>query len=203
MLSGNLANTYNTGDADFDTSGYIFESKYMPGERWTLGLNAGMIKGDDGSTGSFEGLYLHPNYQIAEVLYRYNYHGFSNANQYNIFNSSITNSTYAQLFAHYKRGEWAWKLSFLWAQANQTASAGEQFYNHDKNVLQEANTDQADDLGYEVDASFEYQWNPSVVFSGFVGYHFVGDFYRFSNEADNELETVNIMSSGMRLNVLF
>lgn len=202
MLSGEVGNTYGTGDADFDTNAYILETTYKLNNKWNMGINAGMVKGDDGTTNSFEGMYLHPNYQVGEIMYRYNYYGFNDANNYNIFNSAISNSTYAKLFFHYEKGEWRWKLSALWAKANQVAETNKQFYNHAKKKLVTATQDQADDLGYEFDISFEYQWNPQVEFSGFVGYHVVGDYYAFSNDTE-EITTTNVMASGMRLSINF
>ena len=202
MVSGTVGDAYGTGDADFDANAYIFESEYELSAKWKVGINGGYAKGDDGSTDSFEAFYLHPNYQVAEVMYRYNYHGFNDSNSYNIYRSSIVNSTYAQFFAHYTSGEWTWKMALLWAKANQTAKDGEEFYNHSKGTTTVANGDQSDDLGYEADLSFDYQWNPSVKFSGFLGYHAVGDYYAFSNEGD-DLSLNNVMSSGFRLNVNF
>jgi len=202
MLSGEVKDTYGTGSADFDTNAYILETTYKLNNKWNVGINAGMVKGDDGETNSFEGMYLHPNYQIAEIMYRYNYHGFNDSNNYDIYNSSIVNSTYAQLFFHYEKGEWRWKLSALWAKASQVAENGKTFYNHAKKEAVVATQDQKDDLGYEFDISFEYQWNPSVEFSGFLGYHVVGDYYKFSNDTE-ELETTDVMASGMRLSVNF
>lgn len=202
MLSGEVKNTYNTGDADFDTNAYILETKYKLSNNWHTGINAGIVKGDDAETTSFEGMYLHPNYQVAEIMFRYNYFGFNDADNYDIYNSSIVNTTYAKWFFHYEKGEWRWKLSALWAKANQVAENGKQFYNHAKKKSVTATQDQADDLGYEFDISFEYQWNPAVEFSGFLAYHVVGDYYAFSNDTE-ELETTNVMASGMRLSVSF
>lgn len=203
MVSGKIGNAYGTGDADFDSNAYIFESEYELSSKWKVGINAGYTKGDDGSTDSFEGFYLHPNYQIAEVMFRYNYHGFNDANAYNIYRSSIVNSTYAQFFAHYTSGEWTWRMALLWAKANEVAQDGDAFYNHDKGVLvNSANGDQSDELGYEADLAFDYQWNPSVKFTGFLGYHSVGEYYEFSGDG-SDLDLNNVMSSGFRLGVTF
>ena len=205
MMSGSAGNAFNTGNADIDSTAVIFESKYELSKKWNVGLNAGFTSGDDGSSSnSFEGMYLHPNYQISEVMFRYNYHGFNDANTYNIYRSSIVNSTYAQLYADYKSGEWTWKMSLLWARANEVAEAGRDFYNHARGTAgTPAVTDQENDLGWEADLSFEYQWNPSVNFSGFLGYHSVGDFYAFSNDTAGELNTTDVLASGFRLQVEF
>jgi hypothetical protein len=204
MLTGEVNNLYGTTDADFDANAYILESTYKLNPKWNIGLNAGLVKGDDATTGSFEGMYLNPNYQLGKVMFKYNYHGFNKASQYDVFNSSIVNTTYAQLFAHYTSGEWTWKLSALWAKANEVASKGEDFYDHENNaVVTNANDDQSDDLGYELDIEFDYQWNPTVVFSGHLGYHFVGDYYSFQNSSSETLGLSNVMSTGMQLAIKF
>ncbi|MBT4790821.1 MAG: hypothetical protein HON90_04560, partial [Halobacteriovoraceae bacterium] len=47
------------------------------------------------------------------------------------------------------------------------------------------------------------QWNPNVVFTGSLGYHIVGDYYAFDNDASGELSTSNVMSTGMQLSISF
>ena len=204
MLTGEVGDLYNTTDdnQDFDTNAYIFEGAYRMSDNWSFNLHAGLVKGDDGSsTNTFEGMYLHPNYKFSEVIFKYNYAAFMNGNK-DIFNASVVNTTYAALTAHYKGVEWSWNLGFVWAKANEVASSGKDFYDHDAREVVTATEDQADDMGYEVNVSFDYQWNPSVVFTGFLGYHAVGDFYSFTNSSD-ELETTDVMNTGMRFSVNF
>ncbi|MAZ49283.1 MAG: hypothetical protein CME65_12040 [Halobacteriovoraceae bacterium] len=204
MLSGEVGDLYNTGDtnADFDTNGYVFEGAYRLSDNWVFNLHAGLIKGDDGSSANtFEGMYLHPNYKFSEVIYKYNYAAFMDGDR-DIFNASVTNSTYAALTAVYKGVEWSWKMGLVWAKANQVAKSGDDFYDHDARQVVTAAADQSDDMGYEANVSFDYQWNPSVVFTGYVGYHFVGDFYSFTNTSE-ELETSDVMNTGMRFSVNF
>jgi len=204
MLSGEINNLYGTGDASFDTNAYITETTYQLNSKWKLGLNAGMIKGDDGSSSSFEGMYLHPNYKISEIMFKYNYHAFMNntAGQ-DIYSSSMVNANYAQFFAHYSSDEWTWRMSALLAKANEVASSGDQFYNHEKKKLVTAAADQSDDLGYELDIAFDYQWNPNVVFTSYLAYHAVGEYYTFTNVDGDELEKSNVTATGMRLSVNF
>lgn len=204
MLSGEVNNLYNTQDASFDSNAYILETTYQANSKWELGLNAGMVKGDDGESDSFEGMYLHPNYKKSMIMFRYNYNAFmDNTNQSDIFNASIVNTTYAQFFANYTSGEWTWKMSVLWAKANEVASSGSDFYDHDKQAVVTALADQSDDLGYELNLSFDYQWNPNIIFSGLIGYHLVGDYYSFANDPNNDLDTANVMLTGMQLGIKF
>jgi hypothetical protein len=202
MLTGKVNNYYGTGDADFDTNAYIVEMDYQMNAKWKLGLNTGIIKGDDGTTNSFEGMYLHPNYKFSEIMYQYNYHGFTDST-FDIYNSSMVNSTYAQLYAHYSTGEWTWRMSTLWAKANEVAETGKEFYDHERKAIATAVADQSNEMGYEFDLAFDYQWNPNVVFTGSLGYHIVGDYYAFDNDASGELSTSNVMSTGMQLSISF
>jgi hypothetical protein len=202
MLSGEVSGFYGTSDADFDANAYIIESSYQVNSKWKLGLNAGMVKGDDGSTDSFEGMYLHPNYKVSQIMFKYNYNGFMDSS-YDIYNASIVNTTYAQLYAHYNVDEWTWRLSAMMAKANEVASDGNDFYDHEKNAVVTAAADQSDDLGTELNVAFDYQWNPNVVFSGHLGYHLVGDYYSFINDADDEMSVTNVMATGMSLAINF
>jgi hypothetical protein len=137
-------------------------------------------------------------------MFKYDLNGFQNNGEYP-FNSSIRNTTYINAYADYKTINWKWTLSFLMAKADQTAESGKAYYNHDKKTYSSttATEDQSDDLGYEIDLGFEYEWNPQIHISGFLGYYFVGDYYSFDNSASTEIETTNIVSSGMRLSVNF
>ena len=203
MLSGEINNLYGTGNADFDSNAYIVETKYNLNSKWNLGLNAGIVKGDDGTTNSFEGMYLNPNYKKSLIMYNYNQHALMDGTK-DVYNSSIVNSTYTQLFAHYRSDEWTWKMSFLWATANEVAKTGDAYYDHDyRQKVTTIVADQSDELGYEFDLSFDYQWNTNIIFSGMMAYHVVGDFYAFKNDASDALDTANVLLTGMKLGINF
>jgi hypothetical protein len=204
MLSGEVGDAYGTGaNANFETNAYILETSYMVNPRWELGFNAGLVKGDDGTTNNFEGMYLHPNYQMANLMFAYDYQGFNNANR-NIFQSSITNTQYMKFYANYMTDAWTWKMSFMMATAQAVAENGKAFYDHEnRDLIASAAEDQDADLGYEVDFGFDYLWNPSIVVNGFVGYHKVGDYYAFDNNAGTEIELTDVMSYGFRVSVDF
>ena len=201
MMSGEVNNLYGTGDADIDTNAYILETAYQLNPKWKVGLNGGIVKGDDGESNSFEGMYLHPNYKVSNILFMYNYNGFMDST-YDIYNASMVNTTYAQLYAHYNLDEWAWKLSAMWAKANAVAEEGKDFYDHDKKAIVTAIEDQSDDLGTELNIGFDYKWNPNTTFSAHLAYHLVGSYYSFSNDSD-DLSTTNVMSTGMQLSIEF
>lgn len=203
MLTGTINNLYGTGNADFDSNAYIIESIYRLNSKWDLGLNAGIVKGDDGSTNSFEGMYLNPNYKKSLIMFSYNQHALMDGSK-DLYNASIVNATYAQFFAHYNSDEWTWKMSFLWAKANEVASTDNDYFDHDyKSKVTGIVADQSDDLGYEIDLIFDYKWNPNIIFSGMLGYHFVGDYYTFKNDASDSLNKTNVMLTGLSLGINF
>ena len=205
MISGEVGTAYDATQAqDIDAKAYIFESKYTPSKQWTIGFNAGLVSGDEGNDTNFEGMYLNSNYQLANIMFRYDLNGFQDTGK-NPLNSSIRNTTYFNFYTDYKTINWKWTLSFLMAKADQTAQSGSGFFNHERRIYSTdvAAEDQSDDLGYEVDLGFEYEWNPQIIISGFVGYYAVGDYYSFDNDPASELETTNIVSSGLRLSVNF
>ncbi len=212
IMSGQVGKTYtenSTGslngiEQEFDAKAYIFESTYTPSNKWSFGLNAGLISGDSGADSDFEGMYLHSNYQLANIMFRYDLNGFQDSGS-NPFNSSMRNTTYLNLYTDYKTINWKWTLSLLMAKADQVAERGSEFFNHDKKSYSttSAAEDQDNDLGYEIDLGFEYEWNPQIHISGFIGYYFVGDYYSFDNNPSTSIDTSDIVSSGMRISVNF
>lgn len=204
MIKGEIENMYDqTGELDYDASAYIFEANWLASKKWTIGVNAGMVSGHDGDTSKFGAMALHPNYQVAEILYRYNYQGFVDS-QYDIFQASISNSQYAKLYARWESDTWAWNLAFIMATAQETAKAGQAYYDHElgKMIANSATTDQADDLGTEFDISFDYRWNPNVTVTGYAAYLATGDYFKYNGTA-TEFSVESVTAMGLRLGVNF
>ncbi len=202
MLAGDYGNVYNSGQVSkISANAYIVEANYDMNPKWDLGFNGGQVSGDKGSSGKFEAAYLHPNYHIAELMFRYRYHAFNEGNE-NIFNSSINNTQYLKLFANFKSDKWTWKAGVITAKALQTAKAGEDAYHHEENYRFASTQDQSDSLGTEVDLGFDYRWNPNVLISGYYGYWMVGDYYSFSNSPE-ELDLTDVHGGGVRATLEF
>lgn len=203
LMSGDYGNVYQDDDAEskIAANAYIVEARYELNPKWEIGLNAGQISGDKGSTSKFEATYLHPNYQIANLMFRYHYPSFNEGTR-NIFDSSISNTRYAKLFGNYKTDKWTWSGAFIFANALETASGNGRAYHHEENYAFNSTNKQADDLGYEIDLGFDYQWNPNVTISGYYGYWFVGDYYAFTN-TNEELSLKNVHGGGVRFTLNF
>jgi hypothetical protein len=202
MLSGDYGNVYGDGSTSkISANSYLVEAKYELNPKWDLGLNLGQVSGDKGSTGKFEGTYLHPNFHIADLMFRYNAPAFSEGGR-SIFDSSIANAQFMKLYGNYKSDKWTWKGAFIFAKAMETAKAGSNSYNHERNYRFAAAQDQQDDLGYELDFGFDYRWNPNVIISGYYGYWIVGDYFAFTNTAE-ELAVTNVHGGGLRATLEF
>ncbi|MCB0749467.1 MAG: hypothetical protein KDC90_18560, partial [Ignavibacteriae bacterium] len=182
MLKGKVGGAYNNdSNASLDSTSYIIESYINTSKRWRFGLDTGVISGDKGSSSSFEATYLHPNYQIAKILYRYNYNQFNDTTTGNIFDSAIVNSTYYKLYTTYSGDTWNIDMSMIMASANQVASNGSVFYDHQYNQNVTAVADQKKNLGTEFDFELHYNWNPSVVVTTYFAHLQTGDYFKFTN----------------------
>lgn len=201
MMSGEAGTIFGgTEDRDVDSDAYIIQTSYELNPRWEFGLDAGFVKGEDGQD-QFNAMYLHPNFKIAQLMFAYNYQAFQDGSQ-SIFNSSVTNATYAKLFANYTSDAWTWRLAFVMATAGEAASNGDDFYNHETKSYNTATADQEDDLGMEIDVAFDYQWNPNIVVTGYLAHWQVGDYYGFTNSGDG-IETSDVTASGLKLAMEF
>ncbi len=199
FVDGEIGDIYDNGEnSNYRASAYIAQAKYQANDSWTLSLDGGFISGDS-SSNTFEAMYLHPNFNIAELLFRYNLNAVENAGSGDIFDAAISNVTFAKLGAQYISGLWTWNFDVIWAKANETAESGNRFWQHEQGYYATAATaSQEDDLGIELDVSFDYQWNPNLNLNGFLAYLSVGDYYAFNNTA-TPLETDDQLALGMRL----
>ncbi|MDH4467787.1 MAG: hypothetical protein QE271_06995 [Bacteriovoracaceae bacterium] len=207
-VNGDLGNLAGTQTA-YKSLSYILETNYEFNERWKQHLNFGIVGGDKGDTGEFTALYLHPNYQIANILFRYNLDAVQNLNtgtdgskKENIYSSSINNAMYLKLATDYKSGLWTWTFAWIYAKARETASINQRSFNHQNGYHYTAATSQSSDLGHEFDVNFDYQWNPNLVLTGVAGYYLVGDYYAFTNTSTPNA-VANQMITGVRLNLKF
>jgi hypothetical protein len=199
-VSGTLGNLNGTSTS-FKALGIITKGAYEFNDNWSLLGDVGSVSGDQAVSGEFNALYLHPNFQVAELMFRYQLDGVEN-DQVNVYESSINNALYAKFGAQYKTGPWMWKWSWLMAKADQTARSGNRAFQHTQGYHFTAAADQSDDLGQELDMNFDYQWNPNLVLSGLFAYYFVGDYYAFNNTGSNQAQK-NPMAVGLKLDLKF
>jgi len=181
ILSGEVGNVFQA-NTPYKAQAIVFESNYKASNSWSFGIDAGKVNGDDGSAASYDAMYLNPNYQVANLLFRYNLRAIADGNA-NVYDSYINNATYLKIRSKYSTEKWRWDMAFIWAKADQVAKAGKLAYNHLRNESFTANFDQQDDLGMELDTGFEYKWNSEISVGGNVGYLFTGEYFGYTNTA--------------------
>ncbi len=202
MINGDYGYVYDTNtNSKITANAYIMEASYELNPKWSLNLNAGQVNGDKGSSNKFEAMYLHPNYQIADLMFRYYYPAFNEGGR-SVFDSSITNTQYVKLGASYMTDKWTWKFAGIMATAQETAKAGTRSFHHEEQYSFKATEKQDKDLGMEFDLGFDYRWNPNVTISGYYGYWMVGDYYKFSNTT-TKIKTSNVHGGGLRATLEF
>jgi hypothetical protein len=202
LLSGDYGHVYDaTTDSQISSSSILAQTLWNASNKWDVGFDFGQVGGDKGSSNRFEGMALHPNFHIAELMFRYNYTAFNEGGK-SIFDANITNTRYFKLHTVYKSDKWNWKTAFITAKAQQTGASGKQSYHHEEGYRYLASKNQNDDFGMEFDFGFDYAWNPNVTLSGFFAYWFVGDYYAFDNTA-TDIDLQNVMGAGLRLNIAF
>ena len=202
IISGSAGKVFNsTDDAKYKAYAILIHNKYKLNSRHIFGLNIGLVSGEDNDTSSFNALYLHPNYQIANILFRYNLAAISDRDL-SIYDSNITNTFFLKFLHSYNSGEWYWENSIIFAQANKVAEASKNAFNHTKLKSFAASYSQKKDLGIEIDSNLTYQWNTNVSIGGSFGYLFVGDYFAYTNSATvNEVK--NALSFTLFSNVKF
>jgi hypothetical protein len=202
LQSGDFGDVYADGTSSkIAGQAGIIDAKYELNPKWDIGLLGGQVSGDKGKTGKFEATYLHPNFQIADLMFRYNYASINEGGR-SIFDSSITNTRFFKFYGNYKTDKWTWKGALIMAKAMESAKAGSDAYHHTENYRFASNYKQDDDLGFEVDLGFDYRWNPNVTISGYYGYWKVGDYYAFTNTGD-DLSLSNVHGGGLRATLEF
>ena len=204
VISGRIGNFYGTGDQTrYKARAFIVDGKYRLTDMWNLSLTAGRVGGDSGDRSTFEAMYLHPNFQIANLLFRHNLRAVADPTNVGVFDSYITNATFARLKARYEGEKWSFDVSGIWARADQVARAGSGAFNHTMGRPFTAGVDQDDSLGMEIDMDFLYRWNKEVSIGVSSGYLLTGDYYAFTNDPNNPRESGDSFMLQLRTAITF
>lgn len=185
LLSGELGYANNSNRiTKFSTKAILLQTQYKKSESWKFNLDLGHVAGHDGSSAKYGAMYLNPNFQIANLLFRYNINAIQNptAND-SIYDSYITNAQFAKLSATYDSEKWTIRYGIIYAKAIETATTGRAAYNHTKHKIFTANATQSDDLGTEIDLNADYKWNQEINIGLGAAYLLTGDYFSYSNNA--------------------
>jgi len=201
LISGEIGHAVNSTDnTSYNAKAFLFKSEYKLNDSWKMGLDAGNVSGHDGSGSKFGALLLHPNFQVANLLFKYNMAAYGDTTQ-SIYDSYLTNAQFLKLNATYLTEKWTLDTAFIYAQASEVAKAGAQAYNHTKNKLFNATQNQEKDLGMEIDFSATYKWNKEITIGSSLGYLMTGDYFAYTNSATkNETENSLLLQINTSIN---
>ena len=181
ILSGEIGHLYDASSSSkYGAKAFLFEAKHELSESTAFFANFGHVSGHSVVESSFDAMYLNPNYQIANLLFRYNLMAVGDQTR-NVFDSYITNTKYFKFGSTLRSDRSTWNFAAIYAIANETAIADTKSYNHDSNRIFTATTSQDNYLGTELDVDFDYRWNNETHLGASFGYLFTGDYYAYTN----------------------
>ncbi|MBP9680136.1 MAG: hypothetical protein KBD76_01930 [Bacteriovorax sp.] len=199
LMSGELGKTTNTtAQTTYSAKALLLQTNFKWTDSWTVGFDAGQVSGHDGSTGKFGALYLNPNYQVANLLFKYNIAALGASNRsLSVYDSYMTNARYFKLRSNYNSEKWSFDSAIIFAKALEVATAGRSAYNHSSHKIFTATTTQSDSLGTEIDFNAKYHWNKEISIGSSLGYLITGDYFSYTNDASK----VNQAKSSLLLQV--
>jgi hypothetical protein len=131
MVTGEADNPYGrtsspTNRVDINSQAYIIETAMQFTPAFKVALSGGSVSGSDASDPSaFNAMNLNPNYQIANLMFRYNRNAVENflkgkadpagngiERNLDLFSSSISNANFVRLATTYQTENWTWGVSF-------------------------------------------------------------------------------------------
>ncbi|MGZ3654833.1 MAG: hypothetical protein ACXVB9_20235 [Bdellovibrionota bacterium] len=185
-------------------------------ETWRHTLKAGTAPGQaptttGNRTSTFSAFQFHRAYKLGMILFNYNLGNFGNTNPdavpnaaggYNTsrtvspYDSAITNAKYLMLSSEKHWEQWGMNFGLVWAQANQSAQAGLDAYNHRTSQWYTSVGNQSKNMGIEADFGTTYNWDNNISIGVDMGMLFPGDYFRFVNSPINQspANTVSALS---------
>lgn len=177
-----------------------------------LGRTPGQAPGPvTGKGDTFGALYLHRAYKLGLIMFNTNLGNFGANNPDPIpgsgtgnapastvspYDAAIVNARYLMLATEKRWEQWSMGFSFIYATAEEAASAGSDFYNHRTKRWNgsAAVVDQSKNLGMEFDFGTRYNWDDQITFGLDVGFMLPGDYYAFINKT-NQSAATNMVSA--------
>lgn len=195
LLSGELGHVYDsTSVTTYSAKAALTSFAYQLNDSWNIAFDGGQVSGNTGVTSKFSAAYLNPNFQIANLLFRYNMSAVKvTTNASGIYDSYLTNARYYKLKAAYNAEKWSFDSSFILAKALETAAAGSSAFNHSNGKVFNALTTQSDDLGKEIDFNAKYKWNKEVSVGAGFAYLMTGDYFAYTNDVSKSNKSKNSM----------
>lgn len=196
-------------------------------DRWDIMMRGGHVPGQPavnpstvtaGTASSFidsgakyRPVYLHQNYGVGLIMFKYNLQGLAannpgtlNASQVRSpYDNPIVNANYLSVTPTFKLDKWSFNTTFVAAWASQTVPNNpgndpKKFYNHQRRLFyttQSGNGEQHSFMGWETDLGVTFKWDDNMVFDFTTGLFFPGAYHKFANRPapDHEISADDFM----------
>jgi hypothetical protein len=218
VVSGQL------GGIPYSTFAVATDIDWRITEMWETRLKVGHVPGqpssDSQSYNNFSAYYFNPNYSLGTIMFNYalqNLGGYSGPNTQNNPNVSaqslsspydnpMTNVNYLSWMGLLHADKWTFDLGAIYAHATQEAQAGTYYYNQWNRALDgrsKAVTSQSGSYGLEIDAGAGFKWDEHFITKLDLAAFFPGDFYQFSNVANDSNATSTMLAAVLKVGVTF
>jgi hypothetical protein len=218
--------TGDIGGVDYDTFAMAFESGWKHSEWLDTTLKFGLAPGQGnlsrgGSPNTYKAFYFHHNYQIALIMFNYQFRNFSGPSNSNNpgttsgnvaspFDNPIVNARYVAPTIGFNTGKWRFVSTFAFAEALQTADGNQAFFHYWKRKYVDPPSNSGDrfkgsqskSLGWEMDYGARFNLDENFTFGMDFGWYFPGKFYKFSN-SKNENVPSTVFATNLRVGVTF
>ncbi len=199
LVTGSLGTSGGAG-MDYSTYAVATEIGWKPNETFETQVKAGRAPGQPAFSGanpdSFKAFFFNPSYRVGLIMFNYQLANFAGPNTLNNpgvgaqnlrspYDNPIVNANYLALTQLFHTDKWTFNTTFIYARADQTALAGQRFYNTVSRTLSgNAVKDQGTGLGFEADIGAAFQWDDYFQFRFDTGVFLPGNYWAFSNAAN-------------------
>jgi hypothetical protein len=212
IYSGEIGDMNGVGARNnYKATAIALETAYKA-ETWKHSLKLGSAPGQGAATTgargkSFGAMQFHRAYKLGQILFGYNLGQFGQVNpdassagtadlaSVSPYDSAITNAKYLMFASEKKWEQWGMNFGFVYAQANETAQAGKDAYNHRTKTWFTSNATQDSQMGFEIDIGTSYNWDDNITFGADLGMFFPGKYFEYINSSrKSAADTVTALS---------
>ncbi len=154
--------------------------------------------------GNFSAVQFHRSYKIGMIMFNYNLANLGPTNPDCVppsvggstpspscvsptasspYDAMITNARYVMLSTQKNWEQWGLNFGVVWAQANETAQAGKDFFHHRTRQWFTSAATQSKNMGFEFDLGARYNWDDNISFGADFGLFLPGDYFKYINSA--------------------
>jgi hypothetical protein len=224
ITTGNLGTTAGQ-NMSYSTFAAALELDYKFNDTWEFQLKGGHAPGQPNWSGSatpgtFKEFFFNPAYRLGLIMFNYQLANFAGPNTNNNpaslpvlkspYDNPIVNANYLLLNPTFHTDKWTFGAKFIYAIANQSAAAGQNFCNTVTRRCTDASgnpyvatEDQSKSLGFETDLGATFQWDEYFQFHFETGIYLPGAFYKFSNSATGQNATSPVFALTAAVGVNF